>query len=157
MAFPHDSLFLNDNKVDLDTYPKKKAINKVLAPEWNALVRGINAIANEAFVNGMPLTNLAPGVATSGQAIVFNGVEWVPGDVTPSTSVSGIDFILHGLHTCTVYNTSVSETSKIMISWLGDHGATRSWVDGRAAGSFTVNISSDVPGLIDIYFVWEIL
>jgi hypothetical protein len=94
MAFPHDSLFLDDNKVDLDTYPKKAAHNKVLAPEWNALVRGVNAIAMEAFVNGMALTNLAPGVATSGQAIIFNGVEWVPGDVTPSSSLGGCIAIL---------------------------------------------------------------
>jgi len=91
MAFPHDSLFLNDNKVDLNTYPKKAAINKVLAPEWNALVRGVNAIANEAFVNGMALTNLAQGGATDGQALVFNAGtgDWEPGDVTPSSSREG--------------------------------------------------------------------
>lgn len=45
MAFPYDTPFTNNDKVDLDTYPAVPAVNKVLATEYNTLTSGANALA----------------------------------------------------------------------------------------------------------------
>jgi hypothetical protein len=69
--------------------------------------------------------------------------------------VSGISSILYNTDRVVVDNGAATATSKIIISWLGDHGATRSWVDTRISGHFTVYISSNAPA--ETSFVWEIL
>jgi hypothetical protein len=65
VSFPYDTPFSNNNKVDLDTYPAVAVVNKVLAPEFNAVVTAINALATaltEGNYHGLVST---PGAAVS--------------------------------------------------------------------------------------------
>jgi hypothetical protein len=57
----------------------------------------------------------------------------------------GINAIASGGTTTTITTSFATTSSHILITWLGDHGAARSWVT-RAAGSFTVNLSSAASG-----------
>jgi hypothetical protein len=67
VSFPYDTPFLNNNKVDLDTYPAVADVNKVLAPEFNALISAINALA-VALTEGTYL-----GLASSSSAVAPSG------------------------------------------------------------------------------------
>jgi len=71
-----------------------------------------------------------------------------------SGSVSGEDTFPSGATEYPVTIVGATVNSKIIISWLEDHGATRFWVV-RAAGLFTVHLAS--AAAINTPFVWEIL
>jgi hypothetical protein len=75
-----------------------------------------------------------------------------PGNATINKA-TGISAISINNTTVTITNSLVTATSKILITWLGDHGAARSWVV-RSAGSFTVTLSSAAS--VNTSFAWEI-
>lgn len=75
-----------------------------------------------------------------------------------STIVSGEATITSGTLTKTITIVSATADSKVVISWLGDHGATRSWVTRPISpdtGWFTVNLASAAAA--NTSFMWEIL
>jgi hypothetical protein len=65
----------------------------------------------------------------------------------------GNNSIASGATSSTITTSFATTSSHILITWLGDHGAARSWVT-RAAGSFTVNLSSAASG--DTGFSWMV-
>lgn len=66
---------------------------------------------------------------------------------------TGVSAIANGASSVTITNSLVTASSRVMITWHDDHGAARTWVT-RAAGSFTVNISSNATA--DAAFSWEV-
>lgn len=66
---------------------------------------------------------------------------------------TGISAIASGSSTVVITNSLATTTSRILITWLGDHGQARSWVS-RAAGSFTVTLSGNASA--NTSFSWEI-
>lgn len=66
---------------------------------------------------------------------------------------TGVSAIANGASSVTITNSLVTASSRVMITWHNDHGAARTWV-ARAAGSFTVNISSNATA--DAAFSWEV-
>lgn len=66
---------------------------------------------------------------------------------------TGISSIASGVSSVVITNSLATTTSRILITWLGDSGAARSWVT-RAAGSFTVNLSANATA--DTPFAWEV-
>jgi hypothetical protein len=66
---------------------------------------------------------------------------------------TGISAIANGAASVVITNALAKTTSRIMITWLGDHGAARSWVT-PAAGGFTVNLSAAAGA--DTSFCWEV-
>jgi len=70
-----------------------------------------------------------------------------------TTFFAGIATVLLGTASTTITHASFTATSRILITWLGDHGAARSWVQ-RAAGSFTVTLSSAAS--VATPFSWEV-
>jgi hypothetical protein len=73
-----------------------------------------------------------------------------------TSSISGTDTMAQNTNAKLVSDSNATLTSKIVVSWLGDHGATRSWVE-RATGSFTVKLSSNTTVSGGVEFVWEII
>jgi hypothetical protein len=75
-----------------------------------------------------------------------------PGNATINKP-TGISAIASGSSTCVITNSLATLTCRPKITWYGDHGATRDWVN-RASGSMTVELSS--PASADTSFGWEI-
>jgi hypothetical protein len=76
-----------------------------------------------------------------------------PGNTTTNRP-SGRSAIANGSTTCVITNTYVTATTtRIVLTWEGDHGAARWWVT-PANGSFTVTLSSAAAA--DTNFTWEI-
>lgn len=131
---------------------------------------GANVSASYIVVNATPtLPNerqLAAGSGVSltdngpGNTIVISVSNDQPGtdsSATPGNATinkpSGISAISSGTNNVTITNSLANTNSKIMVTWLGDHGAARFWVT-RAAGSFTVNISTNASA--NTSFCWEV-
>jgi len=66
---------------------------------------------------------------------------------------TGVSAIASGQATCQINNSLATATSRITLTWYGDHGAARSWVV-RAAGSFTATLSGAASA--DTSFGWEV-
>jgi Pectate lyase superfamily protein len=66
---------------------------------------------------------------------------------------SGISAVASGATTVVITNSLATASSKILLTWYGDSGAARTWVT-RAAGSFTVNLSSAAAAATS--FGWEV-
>jgi hypothetical protein len=66
---------------------------------------------------------------------------------------TGISAIASGSATVVITNSLATTTSRILITWHGDHGQTRDWVV-RAAGSFTVTLNAAASA--NTAFSWEV-
>jgi hypothetical protein len=66
---------------------------------------------------------------------------------------TGISAIASGASSVVITNSLATTTCRPIITWLGDHGAARSWVT-RATGSLTINISSNASA--DTAFSWQL-
>jgi hypothetical protein len=66
---------------------------------------------------------------------------------------TGISAIASGTNTVTITNSLATATSRVMITWLGDHGAARWWVN-RSAGAFTVVLPTNATA--NTAFAWEV-
>jgi hypothetical protein len=66
---------------------------------------------------------------------------------------TGISAIASGASSVVITNSLATTTCKVMITWLGNHGQTNSWVT-RASGSFTVNLNGAAAS--DTTFAWEV-
>ena len=103
---------------------------------------------------------LSPGsvvsLAASGSYLTANRAgtdsSGTPGPATINKP-SGISAVLSGATSVTVTNSLATAGCRVSLTWLGDHGAARSWVT-RAAGSFTVNLSGAASSSAP--FGWEI-
>jgi hypothetical protein len=66
---------------------------------------------------------------------------------------TGVSAIASGSATVVITNSLATTTSRILITWHGDHGQTRDWVV-RAAGSFTVTLNAAASA--NTAFSWEV-
>lgn len=66
---------------------------------------------------------------------------------------TGVSAIASGATTVKITNSVFAAADRVHITWHGDHGAARWWVE-RAAGSFTVTLSAAASG--DTAFSWQI-
>jgi hypothetical protein len=115
----------------------------------------VNAAAKLLSVRtGVGGTEIEQLYVVKGGAINQQGTDSsaTPGAATINKA-TGISAIASGSSTCTITNSLATTSSRILITWLGDHGAARSWV-ARAAGSFTVMLSSNAA--TNTSFAWEV-
>lgn len=66
---------------------------------------------------------------------------------------TGKSAIANGATSVTITNSLVAATSRVMVTWNGDHGAARAWAT-PAAGSFTVTLSAAASA--NTTFSWEV-
>jgi Concanavalin A-like lectin/glucanases superfamily len=135
------------------TYTTGKFTDAILSLEpASALYPGIVTAADQAF-SGSKTFNSTIVLNVNG-LIVQSGTDssGTPGNATIDKP-TGVSAIASGATTCIITNSLATTASRIIITWYGDHGATRSWVT-RAAGSFTVSLSSAATAHTS--FGWEI-
>jgi hypothetical protein len=115
----------------------------------------VNATAKLlSVITGITGTETTQVYFTKGGTINQQGTDSsaTPGNATINKA-TGISAILLGSASVTITNSLATASSRILITWLGDHGAARSWVV-RAAGSFVVTLSSVAAASTP--FAWEV-
>jgi hypothetical protein len=108
-------------------------------------------IGNKEYVGGLDCNGA--GVTRCGKIThIGTDTSGTPGNATANFT-AGISAIASGATTCVITSSFVTPLSRVTINWLGDHGATRSWVS-RVSGAFTVNLFTAATA--NTSFCWTI-